>query len=133
MARVYATAEQLAAYKPGGDTVPAEDADALLAVASKLIDQALVARAYDVDANGLPTDTDDAAGMRDATCATAVELYTRGALESGGTDVWDSVSIGSVSLSGRATDGNTDVFGLPVPPVAAVYLSDVGVPSVSVR
>lgn len=120
--RVYATTEQ------AWPTDPPANAALLLRTASRLVDVLLTTRAYDVDADGLPTDTDDVQALQDATVTIAHELQTTGALDAGGTDSWQSVGIGSVTLSGRqASEGTTIVAGLPVPGVALVYLADVGV------
>ena len=61
----YATTTELAAYL--GDVIP-DDAERLLDQASTLIDTHILA-AYPTDANNDPTDTDDIAAFRDATCA----------------------------------------------------------------
>lgn len=130
--RLYADTTALAAY-PGGTDVPAEDAPALLRAASRMVDELLRLRAYDVDTDGLPTDTDDLQATSDAACAIVVELHSTGAMRAGATQEWDSVAIGGVSLSGRKSrEGGTVVLGLPVPAIAAVHLSDVGVQQVTV-
>lgn len=127
--RVYATAADLAAY-PGGDTIAAADADALLRTASRAVDHILVGRVYDVDTvTELPTDTDVAQALNDATCAIAVEAASTGVLEAGATQQWESVSIGNVSLSAPKGASATDsprVLGLPVPAAAIIALQDVG-------
>lgn len=104
MARIYATAADLAAYT--GTTAP-DNADALLAKASRFLDSAvfrLCWYAADPD-TGLPTDPIVTAALRDATCAQAAwwdELGdSTGALGAG----YGSVSIGSVSLSRSGRDG----------------------------
>lgn len=124
--RVYATPEQLAAY-PGGSTVPDADADALLRTASRMVDRLLTGRVYDTDADGMPTDVDVLQALADAACAIATELVATGATAAGASLQWDSVGIGSVSLSGRkAADGTVTVLGLPVPAAAIAALADVG-------
>jgi hypothetical protein len=56
-----------------------------------------------------------------------VELVATGATLPGASAQWDSVGIGSVSLSGRkATEGTLTILGLPVPAAAIAALSDVG-------
>lgn len=121
MARLYATTEQ------AWPTDPPANAALLLRTASRLVDVLLTTRAYDVDTEGLPTDTDDAQALQDATVTIAHELDETGALTSGSTEGWQSVGIGSVTLSGRqSSEGTTVVAGLPVPGVALVYLADVG-------
>lgn len=121
MARLYATTEQ------AWPTNPPANAALLLRTASRLVDVLLVSRRYDVDTDGMPTDADDLQALQDAAVTIAHELDSTGALEAGATESWQSVGIGSVSLSGRqATEGTTVVAGLPVPGVALVYLADVG-------
>jgi hypothetical protein len=124
--RMYATAEQLAAY-PGGSDVPAEDVDVLLRTASRMVDEALLGRMYDVDAEGYPAGTDERQATTDAACAIATELHAIGYNAAGGTQTWGSVGIGSVSLSDpRAAEGTVLVMGLPVPHAAVVALRSVG-------
>ena len=121
MARVYATTEQ------AWPTDPPANAALLLRTASRLVDVLLTTRRYDVDAEGLPTDPDAVQALQDAAVTIAHELQTTGALDAGSTEQWQSVGIGSVSLSGRqSSEGTTMVAGLPVPGVALVYLADVG-------
>ena len=125
MARIYATTAQAWPTDPPGN------ADLLLRTASRVVDVLLTTRAYDVDTDGMPTDADDVQALQDAAVTIAHELQTTGALDAGSTERWESVGIGSVSLSGRqASEGTTMVAGLPVPGVALVYLSDVGTHSV---
>jgi hypothetical protein len=124
--RVYATPEQLAAA-PNGSTVPEADAPAYLRTASRMVDRLLVGRAYATDVDGMPTDADVLQALTDAACAIAVELVATGATLPGASAQWDSVGIGSVSLSGRkATEGTLTILGLPVPAAAIAALSDVG-------
>lgn len=121
MARLYATTAQ------AWPTDPPANAALLIRTASRLVDVLLVTRAYDVDVDGMPTDADDVQAVQDACVSIAHELQTTGALDAGSTEQWQSVGIGSVSLSGRqASEGTVKVAGLPVPGVALVYLSDVG-------
>jgi len=124
--RVYATAVELAAW-PGGDAVPAEDADAFLRTASRVVDRLLVGRVYDVDADSMPTDADVIQALSDAACAIALEDHSTGASAAGSTTAWESVGIGSVSLSGgKAADGTVRVDGIPVPAAALLALATVG-------
>lgn len=121
MARLYATPEQ------AWPTDAPANADRTLRMASKLVDELLLTRHYPVDADGMPTDTDHAQALQDATVTIAHELQETGALEAGATEQWEAVGIGSVSLSGRkSSPGTITVSGLPVPGVALIYLSDVG-------
>lgn len=122
--RVYATSAQYESYT--GGAAPA-NVSVLLRVASRVVDYLLRGVVYDVDAAGLPTDADVIQALQDATCAIAAECASTGALDSGGTQAWDSVSIGNVSLSGRGTAAEAvTVGGIPVPGVALVFLADVG-------
>lgn len=131
--RQYATAAQLAA-SPGGDSVPAEDADVLLRTASRMIDEALLGRVYDTDTTGMPTDPDHLQALVDACCAIAVELHAIGYNTAGGTQTWQSVGIGSVSLSGPSkAEGTIVVMGLPIPAAAVVALRTVGTFETSTR
>lgn len=124
MARVYATAADFTAYT--GGTAP-ENVDALLRVASGVVDVLLTGIVYDTDAAGMPTNADVAQAMADATCAIAAEADAAGTLEAGSTQQWDSVGIGSVSLSGRGTSAETlTVHGIPVPGPALLALRSVG-------
>lgn len=66
----YATAADLAAFVSSDTTLPVTgELDRLLSRASELVD-GYVTRPFNVDGNGAPTDTDVAATLRDATCAT---------------------------------------------------------------
>ncbi|WP_408895939.1 hypothetical protein ACJ5H2_13565 [Nocardioides sp. R1-1] len=124
MARVYATSGQYATYT--GGTAPA-NVDALLRIASRVVDVLLTAVVYDVDASGVPTNPDVTEAMADATCAIAAEADATGVLQAGGTQQWDSVGIGNVSLSGRGTtDETVTVDGIPVPGPALLALRTVG-------
>lgn len=123
--RQYATAEQLAAWP--GATVPPESADALLRVASRTVDSLLLARAYDVDDAGMPTDPDELQALADAACAIAAELHATGALKAGQTVAYDSAAIGNVNLSGRKTAETAAVVdGIPVPAAALSSIATVG-------
>ncbi|WP_228974950.1 hypothetical protein [Streptomyces sp. DH12] len=100
MARVYATTAELEAYT--GQPAP-DNAERLLARASRLVDRAMVAAIYDVDASGYPSDPDVREGFRDAVCA-QVEVWTdRETAEADGSNPaagpWTSVSAGGLSFS----------------------------------
>lgn len=131
--RQYATVADLAAY-PGGDAIPSADADARLRTASAVVDECLKGVVYDTDpVTLLPTDTDVAQAMADATCAIAVEANAAGVYTAGGTQDWSSVSIGNVTLSGATTSGsNPVVLGHPIPVDAVTALRTIGAPSVTV-
>lgn len=124
MARVYATEAAYVTYT--GAAAPANVA-LLLRIGSRVVDVLLTGIVYDVDAAGLPTDVDVAQSLSDATCAIAQEAAATGVMDAGGTQQWDSVGIGNVSLSGRGTsEGTAVILGVPVPPVARLFLADVG-------
>ncbi|WP_439675997.1 hypothetical protein [Embleya sp. MST-111070] len=99
MGRTYATPEQLAAWT--GQPAPA-DADRLLARASEDVDSALLTAVYAVDDDGDPTDPHIVTALSNATCAQVEYQLAAGDDGTGAASRWDSVSIGPVSLSGRA-------------------------------
>jgi hypothetical protein len=106
MPRIYATADDMAAYT--GTTAPA-DADALLAKASRMLDSSVFRLCwYQADSDGLPTNDLVTAAFRDAVCAQAAwwdELGdSTGAMGAG----WGSVQIGSVNLSRSVTNVSAD-------------------------
>ncbi|GAA1175973.1 head-tail connector protein [Streptomyces rhizosphaericus] len=98
MGSVYATPEQLATYT--GAPAP-EGAERLLARASEDIDAALLTAYYATDADGDPTERHVVDALRDATCAQVEYQLATGDDGTGAAGVWDAVSIGPVSLSGR--------------------------------
>jgi hypothetical protein len=106
MPRIYATADDMAAYT--GTTAPA-GADALLAKASRFLDSSVFRLCwYQADSDGLPTNALVTAAFRDAVCAQAAwwdELGdSTGAMGAG----WGSVQIGSVNLSRSVTNVSAD-------------------------
>lgn len=102
MARIYATRADWLAYEAGSTLaaqIPAEpEATRKLTRASERIDDLLVTAVYDVDDDDLPTDATVAQALRDATCAQASWWLEIGD-ETGAASQYQSVSIGSVSLS----------------------------------
>ncbi|MEV4457015.1 hypothetical protein [Microbispora sp. NPDC049633] len=96
----YATADDLTDYL---DPVP-DDADLRLTRASRLVDQALLCAVYDVDDTGMPTDQRVIDALRAATCEQVASWVESGETGTGAADGYQSVSIGSVSLS-RAAGG----------------------------
>lgn len=93
MTVAYATEAELTAWLPTGTVVT--DADRLLQRASELID-ATVTAPFAVDSiTDLPTDTDVAAAMRDATCA-VVEQW----LEVGEENDVDGLAGEQISVTG---------------------------------
>lgn len=94
-ARVYATTGDYATWL---QAAPPAGARGALARASKAVDQMLVCAIYDVDDDGLPTDADVAAAMRDATCAQAEFAGATGDPLTVGATQFHSMTIGSISL-----------------------------------
>ena len=72
---IYADATALAAYT--GTTAPANSA-VLLRRASSLVGDAIRAKVYDVDVDGLPTDAAQRATLEEATCAQAAAWAANG-------------------------------------------------------
>ena len=100
MARVYADRNALTAYAPADVTVPAEpEATRLLTRASEEVDTVILSAVYDTDDNGMPTDTDVIEALSNATCMQVVWWLQNPGTESGQAMQYQSVSIGSVSLS----------------------------------
>lgn len=102
--------------------------DTALRAASRLVDQLMRGRVYDTDADGMPTDPDDAATLAEATELIAGALTTSGAIDAASASAWDSVKIGTVSLSGRTgpATSTVTVAGVAIPAGAILALLDVG-------
>lgn len=118
MARVYATAADLIAYgAPPSVTLPTgAEADRKLKRASEKVDRALLSAVYDTDTNGMPTDANITEAFKLATCAQVVYWADTGdELGTGGQ--WDSVSIGSVSLT-RGSKSSPGSGGASAPSLA---------------
>ncbi|MFE4203953.1 MULTISPECIES: hypothetical protein [Streptomyces] len=98
MGRTYATPEQLTAWT--GSPAPS-DADRLLARASEDIDDALLTAVYEMDAAGMPTEPPIVAALADATCAQVEYQRATGDDGTGAAALWDSVTLGPASFSGR--------------------------------
>lgn len=101
-ARVYATTADLAKHL---DAAPPVGARRLLRKASRTVDYLLIGAVYQVDDDGLPTDPDIKAAIRDAVCAQAEHLD---ADEQAGR--YTEVQIGSVRLR-RAAVGTVGPGG----------------------
>lgn len=116
MSQVYATRDQLVDYTPADlkDKIPAEpEATRLLTAASKEVQLATRTAIYTTDTGGYPTDAVIRRAMQDATCAQALWWAINSGEETGTADEWESVKIGSVSLSKKAGSGARD-SGLPI-------------------
>ncbi|MFE6764357.1 hypothetical protein [Streptomyces sp. NPDC057689] len=122
MGRVYATPEQLATYT--GAPAP-EGVERLLARASEDVDAALLTAVYAVDDDGDPTDPAVVAALAAAVCAQVEWQLATGDDGTGSAGVWDSVSIGPVSLSGR-TAGPPAASGVDLAPRAHRALRGAG-------
>ncbi|MDX3066497.1 hypothetical protein PV518_30710 [Streptomyces sp. ND04-05B] len=102
--RVYATTTQLANYL---QAAPPLDAARLLLEASRLLDRDfLVPAVYDVDDDGLPTDTEVADAFAEAVCA-QVEFWQEVGAETDISGPLQGVAIGSVQLQYGAGDNRS--------------------------
>ena len=100
--RVYATTEDLANWLRAA---PPAGSRRALAEASRDVDQMLLTAVYDVDDDGLPTDADVIAAMRDATCAQAEYARALGDPTGVGAGRITQAQIGSVSFQRSAASG----------------------------
>lgn len=102
MPRIYATADDLAAYT--GSSAPA-DADALLAKASRFMDSSVFRFCwFQSDGDGIPTDQLVSDAFRDAVCAQAAWWDALGDSTGAAGAGWGNVAIGSVSLGRSVTN-----------------------------
>lgn len=125
--RVYATTTD------AWPTTPPANADDLLSAASRVVDALLFGVVYDTTTTGMPSDTDVAEVLKEATVAIALEAEANGTLDPGSSREWESVAIGNVALSNQpgASDSDTpNVMGLLVPAAARLALASLGRPSV---
>lgn len=100
----YATPADLAAYvaRHGGGTwapPPEPRVLGLLEEASGVVDAWLIGAVYATDADGLPTDTTVAAGLRDAVCAHVLAVGEGGGYTGADAGDYTSIKIGTVSLT----------------------------------
>jgi hypothetical protein len=96
--RSYATTGDLARYL---GTAPPAGPRRLLVQATRRIDELLIAAVYRVDDDGMPTDPDHVAALRDATCAQAAWFDEIGDEQGSGiAERYTSVRIGDVQLTG---------------------------------
>ena len=124
--RVYATPADLAEYL--GLLDPPDDAQRLLLRASEEVDSTLMASVYAVDdTDHYPVVQEQRDACRDAVCA-IVEWWAETGDETGASGAWTSASAGAVSLSrtGSASSGSTQVKAMQLPPRALGYLQRSG-------
>lgn len=119
--RAYATSTDLANWM---QAAPPADADRLLAQATVDVDDLLLTARYNVDADGMPTDAEVIAALRDATCE-LVSWWEETGDEHGAASVYGSVSIGSVSLS-RGGAGGKGATTPRIGPKVRAILSNAG-------
>jgi hypothetical protein len=101
--KTYATLTDLANFT---GYEPEASAGRLLVKATARIDTMLIGARYGVDDDGLPTDPDVAAALRDAVCAQVAWWGEQGDTTGSGTAAdWGEVTIGRVKLS-RNTSGS---------------------------
>lgn len=133
MARVYATRADLLAYPPPPNvTIPEEpEATRVLTRASEDVDDALLTAVYDVDTSEMPTDAKVIEALKLATCAQAIERIRTGTEDGDdGLDGWDSVSIGSITLSGRRNTTTGTGSSSDLVADAVRHLRRAGIPNV---
>lgn len=124
MGRVYATRDQLAVYLA---TCVPNDAERLLARASEDVDAALLTAVYEADEMGYPAEARIRAALGAAVCAQVEYWLATGEDGTGAAEVWDSVSIGPVSLSGRSSPPDPPVVnGVELAPRALRTLRTAG-------
>jgi hypothetical protein len=126
-APIYADSEDLIVYS-GPLMVTPEEADRKLARASRLIDSVLIGAVYPTDPETkIATNEDQREAIKNATCAQAA-YWISGAGSEHGAPAYDSVSIGSVRLSGA---GKGNERGTILAPQAFYELSTAGLTPVS--
>lgn len=105
-APVYAT---LAEYRDWLDDPTVDVSDALFARASEIIDEALIGAVYVINqGTQLPTDATELEAIKNATCAQVEWMIETGdTTGTGSATEYDSVKIGSVSLSGKKTQATS--------------------------
>lgn len=120
----YATYAQLETFT--GSSLPDDEtaAERMLDRASELIDDYLRRAVYDVDDDGAPTDDDDIAALRDATCA-QVEFWMAADEEEDILGPVQSLSIGNIQVSQGSDDRR--VAPMYLAPRAARILRNAGI------
>lgn len=125
--RSYATSSDLYAA-PWNLDLDDREGDALLMRASTLVDSLIITAIYATDDDGKPTDPRVKDALRDATCAQASWFSETGDTGSGAAGRFNSMSLGSASLSGGGTGSgtNTDAATSAVSPEAVRILMNAG-------
>jgi|GEM_PF-5303367 len=103
--RVYATPAQYAEWL-GLDAPPAGATQALRA-ASIRVAELLMTACYSVDDEGYPSDVDQRQACADAVCAVAASARIDGDTSGDGVSPYQTVSVGSASLSRGTRQGGT--------------------------
>lgn len=110
--------------------VEADDASAasLIDRASTIVRSLTLTAVYDTDDNGDPTDQVVRGALRDATCAQVAWFEETGDTGSGAAGRFNSMSLGSASLSGGGTGSgtNTDAATAAISPEAVRILANAG-------
>lgn len=123
--RVYATAADYTTYIQGsGQTVPTDIARRLQR-ASEVIEACLSIAIYDVDATGMPTDTDVIDVFSRATCA-QVAYWTETGDEQGSSAQFQRMQIGSVQLDRPMRGVSSDEPAARLAPQARAILQTAG-------
>lgn len=102
MSRIYANQGDLIDYFPDGVDVPDEpEATRKITRASERVDRALLTAVYDVDDDGMPTDTDVIKALKLATCAQVLD-WTESDDELGMIGRYGSATAGRITIGGRS-------------------------------
>lgn len=113
---------------PWNLTLAVSEADDLLQRASVKIRKLTITAIYRTNPDGTPTDPNVRDALRDATCAQAAWLDETGDTGSGATGRFNSMSLGSASLSGGGTGSptNTSAATGSLSPEAVQILQNAG-------
>lgn len=104
MSPVYATVAQLISYLGELDETE-EDLERKLYRASRVIDDVILGAVYSINSLEMPTDPKIIDALKVATIE-QVDAWLDGTIPESGIPMYDSVSIGSVRLSGSRGDGD---------------------------
>lgn len=124
---IYATPDDLAG-EPWNLQLGEEVAAGLLARAAVKVRNLALSAVYDIDGAGVATDPVVRDAFRDATCAQAAWFDETGDTGSGAAGRFNSMSLGSASLSGGGTGSgtNTTAAAAQVSPEAVQILQNAG-------